>query len=157
MSINTILVTAAEQSLGNLWSAAVYYQVMSSGDRGSHLPLFVFSSANRSELTLVAFANMTCLKGLILQISRGKLTIKLTQFSVNHPLTCHRCKCRRCGACHLECSSSAGTGCKETKVVIIDLCKITPRQEEKQVLLEYSCVGINPQLPNEALCLFLLS
>lgn len=100
---------------------------------------------------------MTCLKGPIWQISRGKLTKNLSQISVNHPLTCHRCKCRRCGACHLECSSSAGTGCKETKVVIIDFCKTTPRQVEKQVLLEYSCVGVNPQLPNEALCLFLLS
>lgn len=81
----------------------------------------------------------------------------MTQFSENHPLTCHRCKCRRCGACHLECSSSAGTGCKQTKGAINDLYKITPRQEEKQALLEYSCAGVNPQLPNNALSPFLLS
>lgn len=100
---------------------------------------------------------MTCLKESILQISRGKLMIKITQSSVNHPLTCHRCKCRRCGACHLECSSSAGTGCKETKVAINDLCNITPIWGEKQVLLEYSFVGVNPQVPSKVLCPFLLS
>lgn len=33
-------------------------------------------------------------------------------------LTSHKCRCKRCGAFHLSCSSSAGTGYKKIKILM---------------------------------------
>lgn len=52
-----MILAAAAVTGEPLECSRIYYQVVSLGDRGSYLPLFVFSSENRPELTLVAFAN----------------------------------------------------------------------------------------------------
>lgn len=46
---------------------------------------------------------------------------------------------------------------KKQRGKLIIYAKSLQDREKKQVLLEYSCVGVNPQLPKKALCPFLLS
>lgn len=119
---------AAAAAIGEpLECSRIYLQVMSSGDGGSHLPVFVFPVKTGQNSLWWHLQTHDMPKRINFTNIQGKLIIRITQISVNHPLTCHRCKCRRYGASHLECSSSAGTGCKETKGEINYLCKVTPR------------------------------
>ena len=41
---------------------------------------------------------------------------KKSEINDEHILTFHKCRCRRCGAFHLLCSSSAGTGYRKIKI-----------------------------------------